>query len=177
MHNRDSADATEGQLLAAIFAGNRNALYRLHFLYFPRLARFFAHLTAMSTAEIIEQLIADTMCDVWRTSTTIASEATARISIMRLARARARERAPASTVPGLASVPEKPLSLSEALGRLRLPERAVLHLVHSAHSRQEIADILSMSCQSVDDHLASARVALRAWLASRYPAVSSAPAL
>jgi len=165
MHNGNSADSVEGQLLAAISTGNRSALYRLHFLYFPRLARFFARLTATSAAEIIDQLIADTMCDVWRTSATIASETTAPISIMRLAWARARARALEFSIPGSSTVPEKPRSLSEVLGRLQLPERAVLHLARAAHSREEIADILSMSCESVDDHLASARIALRDWLA------------
>jgi DNA-directed RNA polymerase specialized sigma24 family protein len=177
MHNGDSADSTEGQLLAAISTGNRTALYRLHLLYCSRLARFFARLTTPSAADIIEQLIADTMCDVWRTSTTMASEATARISIMRLAWARARESVPESSIPALSSVTEKTQSLSEVLGRLQLLERAVVHLAHSAYSRREIADILSMSCESVDDHLASARFALHDWLASRYPAESKAPAI
>jgi DNA-directed RNA polymerase specialized sigma24 family protein len=163
MHDGDFADATEGELLAAISAGSRTALCRLHSLYFPRLARFFARLTAAPAAEIIEQLIADTMWDVWRASTTMASGAAARISIMRLAWARARERVPESSIPGPSSVTEKTQSLSEALGRLQLLERAVVHLVHSAHSRREIADILSLSCESVDDHLASARFALRNW--------------
>jgi DNA-directed RNA polymerase specialized sigma24 family protein len=177
MHNGDFADSTEGELLAAIAAGSRTALYRLHFLYFPRLARFFARLTATPAADIIEQLIADTMWDVWRTSTTMASEATARISIMRVAWARARERVPESSIPGLPGVTEKTQSLSEALGRMKLLERAVVDLVHSAHSRQEIADILSMSCEYVDGHLARARFALHDWLSSRYPAESKARAI
>jgi DNA-directed RNA polymerase specialized sigma24 family protein len=177
MQNGDSADSSEGQLLAAMSTGDRTALYRLHLLYCPRLARFFARLTATSAAGVIEQLIADTMCDVWRTSAAMLNEATARILIMRLAWARARERMPESSVPGLPRMDDTTQSLSEALARLQLLERAVVHLAHSAHSRQEIADILSISCECVDDHLASARIALHDWLASRYGAESKAPAI
>jgi DNA-binding CsgD family transcriptional regulator len=46
-------------------------------------------------------------------------------------------------------------------------------MVYSGHSRQEVADILGMSCESVDMHLAHSRVALDARLA---PSSGSAPA-
>jgi DNA-directed RNA polymerase specialized sigma24 family protein len=116
------------------------------------------------------------VCHVWRTSTTMASEASARLLIMRLAWARVSERVSEFSTAALSGVPDKTQSLSEALGGLQLLERAVVHLAHSAYSRQEIANILGISCESVDDRLASARSALHDWLASTYRAESKAPA-
>src|SRR5579862_323788 len=95
------------------------------------------------------------VCHVWRTSTTMASEASARLLIMRLAWARVSERVSEFSTAALSGVPDKTQSLSEALGGLQLLERAVVHLAHSAYSRQEIANILGISCESVDDRLAT----------------------
>jgi DNA-directed RNA polymerase specialized sigma24 family protein len=63
--------------------------------------------------------------------------------------------------------PEALPPLSDVLATLHVNERAVVHLVHSGHSREEAADILSMSCHSVDTYLASSMIALHPWLAAR----------
>jgi DNA-directed RNA polymerase specialized sigma24 family protein len=178
----DSVDQTERRLVAAISAGSRSALRRLYVLYFPRLARFFTHLTAMSATDVVEDLITDTMFDVWRKSATFERKYSAHVSIMRLAYAHGSKRlaegdrlrsSPELLRRGsgcdalLFGSPKAPLPLPEVLATLRVAERAVVHLVHSGHSRQEVADILSMPGESVDAHLACSMITLRPWLVSR----------
>ena len=68
----------------------------------------------------------------------------------------------------LSSRPEALPPLSDVLATLHVNERAVMHLVHSGHSRQEVAEILSMSWHTVDAYLASSMIALHPWLAARF---------
>lgn len=178
----DSVDQAERQLLAAISAGSRSALRHLHMLYFRRLVRFFTHLTATSATDVIEDLVTDTMFDVWGKSATFERERSVHVSIMRLAYVHGTKRlaegdwlrcSPKSSLPGsncdarLPSSSDVPTPLPEVFAALRVAERAVVHFVHSGHSRQQVADILSMSGESVDAHLASSMIALHPWLASR----------
>lgn len=178
----DSVDQTERRLVAAISAGRRSALRRLYMLYFPRLARFFTHLTAMSATDVVEDLIVDTMLDVWRKSATFERKCSVHVSILRLAFAHGskrlaegdRLRSSSELVrrgsdcdAWLSGSPKAPLPLPEVLATLCVAERAVVHLVHSGHSREEVADILSMPGESVDAHLGSSMIALHPWLASR----------
>lgn len=175
-------DQAERQLLAAISAGSRSALRRLHMLYFPRLVRFFTHLAATSATDVIEDLVTDTMFDVWGKSATFERERPVHVSIMRLAYVRGRQRlaegdrlrcSPNSGLPGsncdtrLPGSSEVSVALPEVFATLHVAERAVVHFVHSGHSRQEVADILRMSGESVDAHLASSMIALHPWLVSR----------
>jgi DNA-directed RNA polymerase specialized sigma24 family protein len=185
----DSVDQAERRLVVAIFAGSRSALRRLYMLYFPRLARFFTHLTPMSATDVVEDLITGTMFDVWRKSVTFERTRSVHVSIMRLAYAHGSKRlaegdqlrsSPELLRRGLdcdasfSGGPKAPLPVLEVLGSLRVAERAVVHLVHSGHSRQEVADILSIPDESVDTHLASSMSALRPWLASRFGLGSNA---
>jgi DNA-directed RNA polymerase specialized sigma24 family protein len=177
------ADITERRLLAAIARSGRSAPRRLHCLYFSRLVKFFVHLAPLSAAEVIEDLVADTMFDVWCTRASLGRGSSLHVAIMRIAWARASKHLAQSEVSpppprqisdGAESKawfsiwPEALPRLSDVLATLHVNERAVVHLVHSGHSRQEVADILSMSCHTVDAYLASSMIALHPWLAARY---------
>jgi DNA-directed RNA polymerase specialized sigma24 family protein len=177
------ADLIERRLLATISGGSRSALRRLHSLYFSRLVKFFVHLAPMSAAEVIDDLVADTMFDVWRTSASLGRSPSLHVAIMRIAWAHASTHLANSEVPlppqrqlsndpesktWLSGRPEALPPLSDVLATLHVNERAVVHLVHSGHSHQEVADILSMSCHTVDAYLASSMIALHPWLAARY---------
>jgi DNA-directed RNA polymerase specialized sigma24 family protein len=176
------ADITERRLLAAISKGSRFALRRLHSLYFSRLANFFTHLVPMSAAEIIDDLVADTMFDVWRMSATLGRGPSVHVEIMRIAWKHGSKHLASSWMH--ASLPERFSSraesktwrstgtealrpLSGVLATLHVNERAVVQLVHSGHSRQEVADILSMPHHAIDAYLASAMIALHPWLAAK----------
>ena len=59
----------------------------------------------------------------------------------------------------LASRPALPQLLSEEFEALIPSARAIIHLVYSGHSRQEVAEVLSISCEGVDACLTSWRAA------------------
>ena len=67
----------------------------------------------------------------------------------------------------------RPQDLHEMLSTLPPTERALVHLVYSRHSQQEVADILGMSRAVVNVYLASSMVTLHPWLAAR--AVNASP--
>jgi DNA-directed RNA polymerase specialized sigma24 family protein len=176
------ADVTERRLLAAISRGSSSALSRLHSLYFSQLAKFFMHVAPMAAAEVIDDLIADTMYEVWRMSASLGRGCSVHVAVMRIAwehgskhlthseahlssPQRFSERPESKT--WLSIRPEALRPLSDVLATLHVSERAVVQLVYSGHSLQEVADILKMSCQAVDAYLASAMIALHPWLAAR----------
>jgi DNA-directed RNA polymerase specialized sigma24 family protein len=183
------ADIAERRLLAAISRGSRFALRRLHSLYFSRLANFFRHLLSMPAAEIIDDLVADTMFDVWRMSAALGRGPSVHVGIMRIAwkhgskylasngthallPERFSARAESTTWRSTGTEALRPLSV--VLETLHANERAVVQLVHSGHARQEVADILSMPCHAVDAYLASAMIALHPWLAAKYSCTTGA---
>ena len=182
-------DIIERRLLAAISRGSRFALRRLHALYFPRLTNFFMLLVPMPAAEIIDDLVADTMFDVWRMSATLRVGSSVHVEIMRiawkhgskhLAYSGAQPSFPerfsthAESKSWLSTGTEALRSLSGVLATLHVNERAVVQLVHSGHSQQEVADILSMPCHAIDAYLASAMIALHPWLAAKYSCTTGA---
>ena len=174
------ADDTERRLLAAISRGSRFALRRLHSLYFSRLANFFMLLVPMAAAEIIDDLVADTMFDVWRMSASLGRGPSVRVAIMRIAWKHGSKHLAYSGVHSRAE-PKTWLStgtealrpLSGVLATLHPNERAVVQLVHSGHSRQEVAEILSMPCHTIDAYLASAMIALHPWLAAKHSSTTA----
>jgi DNA-directed RNA polymerase specialized sigma24 family protein len=174
------SEETDRQLLAAMAAGSRVALERLHLCYLPRLAQFFTHLTAVSATETIDDLIADTLFEVWCSSATFTKQTSVYLSIMRLAYDRGRRRLAQAepSQPDLDSLNERPArerwpanrseaipDLPDVFATLRVAERAVAYLVFSGHSRQEVLDILGMSQEAVDEHLASSLILLHPRLA------------
>src|ERR1700761_631837 len=80
---KESSEPSKRILLAGISAGNRSAMSQLYSLYFARLANFFWHLTP--EPHLIEELIDDTMFEVWRRRGAIGANASVAVAIMRLA--------------------------------------------------------------------------------------------
>jgi DNA-directed RNA polymerase specialized sigma24 family protein len=162
------AGVADRRLLDAISAGSRSALRLLHAQYFSRLVSFFLHLMPSTTSEALDELIADTLFDVWSTSVTFARNSSVHVAIMRLAWAHGSkrlERSDTSTAPEplgrtrewqtrFAGRIEAELT-SEAYAALPPMGRIVIHLVYSGHSRQEVADIVNAPCECVDAHLSS----------------------
>ena len=160
-----SAETIERALLAHISRGGRSALAQLYLLYFPRLSNFFTHLTA--NADLAEELISDTMFDVWRQSTNIGPDTPVFVWVMRIAymhalRRLARESTgPIHDRPGPTALEHVP-HLQDLLVSLTVEERAVVYLVYSSHhSRQDVAYIMQQSSEYVDMHLTNARLWLR----------------
>jgi DNA-directed RNA polymerase specialized sigma24 family protein len=161
--SKQSTEQAENALLACISARDRSAMDRLYFLYFARLANFFRHVTAH--AHLVEELINDTMFEVWREGPTIGANASASVTIMGLAYTRAQKRLAEASAsrphlqrvsPAADHVRSNPL---DCLLKLPVEERAVLHLVYAGgHSRREIAEIMHVSCKCVDELLCDARL-------------------
>ena len=162
-------------LLPLVSAGDRCAMDKLYILYFARLANFFRNLTAR--ADLAEELINDTMFEVWIKRASIGSNASVSLAIMGLAYSRAQKRfAEAAAVqphsqpaihdkdhdrPPL-TISDTPSNPSVLLSTLPVEERAVMHLVYaSKYSRRDIADIMNVSCECVDVLLSGARLRLR----------------
>jgi DNA-directed RNA polymerase specialized sigma24 family protein len=169
-------EEAERALVACISAGDRSAMEKLYVLYFARLANFFLHLTAR--VDLVEALINDTMLEVWREGAPNERNASVAVWIMGLAYSRGRKyvakvggsglHAPPSTEHTEHTEHDHPRSMTlkgspdESLLRLPVEERALLHLVYAgAHSRQDIAKIMNISCKCVDVLLADARCGLR----------------
>jgi DNA-directed RNA polymerase specialized sigma24 family protein len=163
-------------LLRALATGSRSALARLHCEYFPRLVAFFAQLMPLAAPDELDDLIADTLFDVWRQCVNFASDSSVHVAIMRVAWAHgsrrlanneARRHSPEARSGSrggptrLSSQTGPPQPLSEAFEALTHSERAIILLVYSGHSRQEVADIVSISCEAVDASLTSWRKAHR----------------
>ena len=168
-------DIADRRLLSAIAAGSRSAMRLLHAEYFSRLVKFFTHLLPASTPEVVDDLIADTLFDVWCRSANFASDSSVHVAIMRLAWAHANEHLASSEAGQPASEPlrrtrswqtrlpvrtEAEELTAELFAALPPMGRVVVHLVYSGHSRQQVADIVNTSRASVDAHLSS-------WMSAR----------
>jgi DNA-directed RNA polymerase specialized sigma24 family protein len=159
---KQCTEPSERTLLVGISAGDRSAMNQLYSLYFARLANFFRHLTA--DTHLVEELINDTMFEVWRRPGAIGANASVAAAIMGLAYSSGQKRlAEVSATPrhdqGLTHRANhngsRPLT---ALLELAVEERLVLHLAYAVgHSRLDIADIMNISCESVDTLLVAAR--------------------
>jgi DNA-directed RNA polymerase specialized sigma24 family protein len=178
IRERAFADIADRRLLRAMATGSQSALARLHCEYFSRLVKFFAHLMPLSAPEVVDDLIADTLFDVWRQCVTFASDSSVHVAIMRVAWAHGSRRLASSedtpeALSGsrggqvrLGSQTGVPQLLSEVFEALTPPGRAIIHLVYSGHSRQEVAYVLNISCEAVDACLTSWRTAHGAGLVS-----------
>src|SRR5258708_27886938 len=151
-------EEAERALLTFISAGDRSAMDRLYVLYFASLANFFLHLTAH--ADLVEELINDTMVEVWRGGVAIGAKAAVAVSIMGLAYSNGQKRV--AKVGGLrlhsqpsalhteqgsprSTTLEESLRLDESLLKLPVEERALLHLVYvGGYSRRGISDIMKI---------------------------------
>jgi RNA polymerase sigma-70 factor (ECF subfamily) len=167
----ESTEQAERVLLELVSAGDRCAMTNLYVLYFMPLANFFRHLTAH--ADLVEELINDTMVEVWKEGASIGANGSVSLAIMGLAYSRGRRRLAeaAATRPHAQPVIQEtdhdslfpttshtPTIPQDFLLRLPFEERAVLHLVYaSGHSRRDVADIMNISCECVDVLLGDAR--------------------
>jgi DNA-directed RNA polymerase specialized sigma24 family protein len=130
---KESSEDLDRALLTSISAGNRRAIERLYASYFSRLAKFFLELNVR--ADFIEDLIIDTMVDLWKEGASIGANVSVSVVIMRLAYSNGRKHF-----------------------TLRFEERALLYLVYGCrHSRRDIADIMKVSTACVDLLLSDAR--------------------
>ena len=166
-----TARTAEHELLATVASGSRSAMARVYFLYVARLANFFVHMGA--SASLVEELISDTMFDVWWECGTIRSDASVAVWIMGLAYSHGQMRLGRTELAGPPVLPSGPHtaheiavtttsrkrgSLQDLLLALPFEERVVFHLVYSGcHSRQSVADIMNMSAERVDVLLTQSR--------------------
>jgi DNA-directed RNA polymerase specialized sigma24 family protein len=166
---KESSEELDRALLASISSGDRRAIEKLNASYFSILAKFFLELNVR--ADFIEDLIIDTMVDLWKEGASIGANVSVSVAIMRLAYsngqshfAKATERQ--SAFPRDKKNDEQLLrvrlagasSQQDSHFTLRFEERALLYLVYGCgHSRRDIADIMKVSSECVDLLLDDAR--------------------
>jgi DNA-directed RNA polymerase specialized sigma24 family protein len=150
-HSRCRTDAAERALLALVSTGDRRAMDQLYFRYFARLAKFFQNMTLR--ADVVEELINDTMLEVWRAGESIRPNDSALLAIMGLAYSRVkqcfaevradephsqrdvRNREQSKSMLATAACSDLQIFLSE----LPVEERAALYLAHaSGCSRRDV---------------------------------------
>jgi DNA-directed RNA polymerase specialized sigma24 family protein len=170
-----SPEGTERALLAQISAGNRSALAQFYLLYFQRLHNFFTHLTA--NPKLGEELVTETMFDVWRTSERAGSSRSVFLWVMGIAYIHAHRRlVSGKAIPShlepmandvepdsqSSSTVATPPRLVDLLARLTIEERAALYFAYcSNQSRQDVVHIMNISGDRVDMHLRNARRRIR----------------
>src|SRR5277367_5098092 len=79
-------DAVDRALLALIGTGDRRAMEQLYLRYFAHLATFFQNTTLR--ADVVEELINDTMLEVWKPGESIRANVSVLVGISRLAYSR-----------------------------------------------------------------------------------------
>jgi RNA polymerase sigma-70 factor (ECF subfamily) len=169
-----SAEAAERALFALASTGDRCAMDQLYIRYFARLAKFFQNMTVR--ADLVEELINDTMFEVWKEGASNGANASVLLAIMRLAYSRVQKHfaeARADEPQSQQDVQDGELSksllttgapadLQIFLSKLPVEERAVAHLVYaSGCSRRETADIMKIACDGVDVLLCDVRASAK----------------
>jgi RNA polymerase sigma-70 factor, ECF subfamily len=165
----------ERALLALVSAGDRSAIEKLYVLYFARLANFFLHLT--TKRDLVDDLVIDTMVEVWKKGASLAENTSVSVAMMRLAYSFGTKRIveAGETRPHLRhEIPDadhdSPFSIDldaasnkqDCSFNLPIEERVLLHLVYArGHSRSDIAYIMNISCECVDVLLGDARLRRR----------------
>jgi DNA-directed RNA polymerase specialized sigma24 family protein len=168
--DRQSSEEVDRALLTSISsAGDRCAIEKLYASYFWKLAKFFLNLNVQ--ADFIEELIVDTMIDVWKGGASIGANVSVSVAIMRIAYSHGQRYFTKATETQRAVPHDRrnddrslPVTLAvtsnqrDARFTFSFEERALLHLVYGCgHSRQETADIMNVSNECVDLLLGSAR--------------------
>ena len=169
-----SMEAGERALLSLVSAGDRCAMEQLYIRYFARLAKFFQNVT--TRADLAEELINDTMFEVWKEGASIGANASVFLAIMRLAYSRVQKHfaEPSADEPHSQRdvqdressksllTTDTPSDLQIFLSKLPVEERAVVHLVYaSGCSRRETADIMKIACDGVDVLLRDVRASAK----------------
>jgi DNA-directed RNA polymerase specialized sigma24 family protein len=168
--SRCGTDAAERTLLARVSTGDRCAMDELYIRYFARLAKFFQNMTLRT--DVVEELINETMLEVWKAGESIRTNASIPLAIMRLAYPRVQKyfaearsdethsRREVHDWEGSKSKLAKatPSEFQVFLSKLPVEERAVVYLVHaSGCSRRETADVMEVACDRVDVLLRAVR--------------------
>src|SRR5882757_49698 len=151
---QQSLEESERALLTLVSAGDRSAMERLYVLYFARLANFFLRLTAKR--DLIDDLVIDTMVEVWTKGAALAANIPVSVAMMRLAYSCGKNRIveAGETRPHL----RRAIADADQHSDLPIEERVLLHLVYAlGHSRSDIACIMNISCECVDVLLDDAR--------------------
>ena len=174
-----STEAAERALLALASGGDLCAMKQLYIRYFARLAAFFGNVTIR--ANLVEELINDTMLEVWKAGEAVGPNVSVSLAIMRLAyccvhkySAEARAAEPHSQRDGQGSeqptspgATASPFDLQIFLSKLPIEERAVMHLVYaSGCSRRETADVMNIACDCVDVLLRNVRASARLYFSA-----------
>jgi len=156
-------EAAERALLTLVSTGDRCAMDQLYIRYFTRLSKFFRNVTVR--ADLVEELINDTMFEVWKKGASIGANAAVLLTIMRLAYSRVQQHfaeARAGEPHSERDLQDEELSDSllttdmpadsrNFLSKLPVEKRAVVHLVYASRcSRRETADIMKIACDDVD---------------------------
>jgi DNA-directed RNA polymerase specialized sigma24 family protein len=156
-HHQPS-DAAERALLALVSTGDRRAMDQLYIRYFARLAKFFQNTTLR--ADVVEELINDTMLEVWKAGESIRANASVVLAIMRLAYARVQQY---FAEVGAEEPQSQRSDLQIFLAKLPVEERAVANLVYAdGCSRLETADVMKIACDCVDVLLRGVRASASA---------------
>jgi DNA-directed RNA polymerase specialized sigma24 family protein len=122
-------------------------------------------------ANLVAELINDTMIEVWKAGESIGPNVSVSLAIMRLAYARVRRFLAAARVdePRYQHLQDSELSTSLEttaspsdlpifLSKLSVEERAVLHFVYASRcSRRETAEVMEVTCDCVDVLLGDVR--------------------
>jgi DNA-directed RNA polymerase specialized sigma24 family protein len=170
----ESTEAAERALLALVSAGDRCAMEQLYIRYFARLAKFFQNTTLR--AELVGELINDTMLEVWKAGESTRTNASVLLAIMRLAYSRVQkyfaeagadeahsqrdvhDLGQSKSMPATAT----PSDLQIFLSNLPVEERTAVHLVYaSGCSRRETADVMKIECDRVDVLLRDVRASAK----------------
>jgi RNA polymerase sigma-70 factor (ECF subfamily) len=155
--------------MALVCRGSRRAMDQLYICYFARLAAFFQNMAAR--ADLIEELINDTMFDLWEQRDSIGENVCVFVAIMRLAYVRVRKHlaeATSSESDSARAVEDNVSRLQVFLAELPIEERAVAYLAYAGGcSRRETADVLEIGCNSVDVLMSRVQQGVRSHYALR----------
>lgn len=175
---RNHGDEQDGEQIAAIARGDRNAFQELFRSYEGRLFRYFARL--LRDAALAEELVVDTLLEVWRGAARFGGRSRPATWIFGIAHHKAidamrRRRPPAAELEQAADLPDPAADpedralgaearrlLREAMGRLSPPHREVLQLTFfQGLTCAEAASVLRCPINTVKTRMHYARQALR----------------
>jgi RNA polymerase sigma-70 factor, ECF subfamily len=183
-----SAKEHDGELLAAVAAGSRQALEELYLGYHRRLARFLSRFTPRY--ENVEEIINDTFMVVWQNAKSFRSASQVSTWIIGIAYRTAlkslRKQKNHAAARSLDEYPEQTTDptldaevqdwLKQGLDQLPAEQRLTLELAyHMGHSLEEIAAITECPVGTVKARMFHAREKLRQYLPSLSGAGGESP--
>lgn len=186
---KNSSKVNDGELLAAIAAGDRHALEELYLGYHRRLSRFLSRFTPRY--ENVEEIINDTFLAVWQSANSFRSASQVSTWIFgiayRMALKSLRRQKHHTAARSLSEYPEQAVNptlaaevedwVAHGLNCLPLEQRLTLELAyHMGHSLEEIAQITGSPIGTVKARMFHARQKLRHHLPALGRGASELPA-